>query len=85
MAKKKRKSAEALQEDERRFVEEAKPKKSKAATTRATEGISFRVTPELAMRFRKAVGDRSVTLEEPHKKQDVLAEALTEWLEKYGY
>ena len=84
MAKKKKNISEAAL-TEKEFIDQGDVKKGKPPTTRATEGISFRVFPDLALRYRQAIADRSVTMQEPYKKQDVLAQALTEWLDRNGY
>lgn len=58
-----------------------------AVSSRAplTQPVTFRWRPSLVRALKKASAERSLDYVEPYSQQDIVAEALSAWLEEHGY
>ncbi len=67
-----------------------RPARAKAEKERGGEGVAlvsvnFRLPSTIAPALLKASSDRKIKKIQPFTQQDIVAEALTDWLKKSGY
>jgi len=62
-----------------------KPQKERAAETVSLVSMNFRVPASIPAGLLKASSERKIRKTRPFTQQDIIAEALTAWLQKNGY
>ena len=63
----------------------AKVEKERGGDSAALVSVNFRLPATIAPALLKASSDRKIKKIQPFTQQDIVAEALTDWLRKNGY
>jgi hypothetical protein len=71
--------------DETQRPAKARAEKDRGAETVAIVSATFRLPATIPPALLKASSDRKIKKIHPFTQQDIVAEALTDWLKKNGY